>query len=276
MDAINLHIDLRSLQGTFFRRLQHQLDRTKVLQVGCAIVTEEQVNDQADFGAFVPANGAQLDHEHARAEAQGWLLRGFLRDAIEETGLFLDECLHACQVMPFASRGTAKAGELHHLINVLPGRNHRLHFPQKLELLEREFGVCTPFNTHVLSINKARTCLVHRLGTVSSQDVDDSGVLKILFQHSRFVARGQVSGQELLIDRPGIATVEDSILELQFVDNERLFNVGERIELRSIELYDTIITLWRFGVAAAQAVEQFGRSVGLEFPTEEVANGASK
>ena len=90
-DPLNVHIDLAALQGNFFRRLQHQLDVTKVLQVGCESVTAEQVAEQKEFGAFVPANGAQLKHEDARAEAQDWLLRGFLRDAIEATGLFLDD-----------------------------------------------------------------------------------------------------------------------------------------------------------------------------------------
>jgi hypothetical protein len=61
-DPLNIHIDLAALQATFFRRLQHQLDVTKVLQVGCEQVTAEQVAEQGEFGAFVPANGAQLKH----------------------------------------------------------------------------------------------------------------------------------------------------------------------------------------------------------------------
>lgn len=69
-DPLNVHIDLAALQGNFFRRLQHQLDVTKVLQVGCESVTAEQVAEQKEFGAFVPANGAQLKHADARAEAQ--------------------------------------------------------------------------------------------------------------------------------------------------------------------------------------------------------------
>ena len=74
-DPLNIHIDLSALQATFFRRLQHQLDVIKVLQVGCELVTAKQVAEQPEFGAFVPANGAQLKHEDAKAEAQDWLLR---------------------------------------------------------------------------------------------------------------------------------------------------------------------------------------------------------
>lgn len=265
-DPLNIHINLVALQATFFRRLQHQLDVTKVLQVGCARVTVEQVTEQREFGAIVLADGAQLTHDEAQAEAQYWLLRGFLRDAIEGTGLFLDECLQVCEVHPLAANGSAKAAELHRVFHDLPRTNHKLHFPQKLEKLERQFGITTRFNANVLSLNKARTCVVHRLGVVSPLDVDETGVLKITFQHAKFVARGQETGHELVIDRPGIVTTEDSMLELHFIDSERHFKIGEQVRLQAHELYDTIITLWRFGLAAAQAIEAYGRSLGIQFP----------
>ena len=134
-DTLNLHIDLAALQATFFRRLQHQLDVVKVLQVGCTSVTAEQVAEEHEFGAFVPANGAQLPHDQAKIEAQDWLLRGFLRDAIEGTGLFLDECLQVCELMPLVTSGGAKGGEVNRLLNDVPRINHRLHLPQKIEKL---------------------------------------------------------------------------------------------------------------------------------------------
>ncbi|TBW31900.1 hypothetical protein E0E54_20760 [Azotobacter chroococcum] len=265
-DSLNIHIDLVALQATFFRRLQHQLDVTKVLQVGCEQVTPEQIAAQQEFGRFVPANGAQLKHEDAKAEAQSWLLRGFLRDAIEGTGLFLDECLQVCEVLPLAAKGTAKEAELHRIFQELPRTNHKLHFPQKLEKLERRFGVATRFNANVLSLNKARTCVVHRLGVVSELDADESGALRVTFQHAKFVARGQETGQLLVIDQPGVVTTEDSMLELHFVDSERCFKLGERVQLQAHELYDTIITLWRFGLATAQAVKTYAKSLGIQFP----------
>ncbi len=265
-DPLNIHIDLVALQANFFRRLQHQLDITKVLQVGCEQVTAEQVLEQREFGRFVPANGAQLKHDEAKAEAQDWLLRGFLRDSIEGTGLFLDECLQVCELFPVAVKGRALGAELNRIFHDVARANHRLHLPQKLEKLERQFGISTRFSGNVLSLNRARTCVVHRLGTVSALDVDETETLTLVFQHASFVAKGQVSGQELLLDRPGLITTEDSTVELRFVNNERIFQIGERIRLQAGELYDTIITLWRFGLATAQALEDYGRSLGIQFP----------
>lgn len=266
-EPLNLQINLVAMHATFFRRLQHQLDVAKVLRVGCDLVTSEQVAGQHEFGSFVPADGAQLKHEDAKAEAQDWLLRGFLRDAIEGAGLFLDECLQVCQVMHVAAKGSANGAELHWLFHDLPRANHRLPLPKKLKKLQREFGIATRFNANVLSLNKARTCVVHRLGMVSALDVDETESLRIVFQHAKFVARGQETGQELVIDKPGILVAEESMLELHFVESERNFQLGERVRLEAHELYDTIITFWRFGMATAQAIEAYGRSLGIQFPS---------
>ena len=208
---VQLHINLLALQATFFRRLQHQLDVTKVLQVGCEIVTPEHVTDQREFGTFVPADGAQLTHEDAKLEAQDWLLRGFLRDAIEGTGLFLDECLQVCALMQVAAQPAPKGADVNRVLHEGARANHRFHLPQKLEKLQRQFGVGTRFDLNVLSLNRARTCVVHRLGVVSPLDIDATGSLTVMFQHAKFVARGEETGQEMILDKPGLVVAENSI-----------------------------------------------------------------
>lgn len=264
MDEVRVHIDLVALQANFFRRLQHQLDVIKLLEASAKSVTEAQVAEQVEFGRFVPAYGAQLPHEAARAEALDWLLRAFLRDAIESTGLFLDECLGCCALMLASSKGRLRGDEADRLFNVLPRINHRLHLPQKLEKLQREFGVATRFDRHVLSLNRARTCVVHRLGNVTELDVDASGSLTVIFQRADLVAVGQVTGAELRLEA-GITVPEESMVEMRFVDHERTFAVGSKLTLDAREIYETIVTLWRFGVAEAVAVEGYGKSIGLEF-----------
>jgi hypothetical protein len=57
------------------------------------------------------------------------------------------------------------------------------------------------------------------------------------------------------------------MLEMRFVDHERTFAVGSKLALDAREIYDTIITFWRFGTAVALGVEGYGKSIGLEFTT---------
>lgn len=264
MEEIKAHVDLVALQANFFRALQHQLDVIKLLEAGAKSVTEAQVAEQVEFGRFVPANGAQLSHERARSQALDWLLSAFLRDSIEATGLFLDECLGCCALMKASAMGRLQGEEVSRLFNALPRINHRLHFPQKLEKLDREFGVTTRFNRHVLSLNRARTCVVHRLGAVTALDVDQNGLLKVVFQRMDMVAVGKTTGAELRLEE-GVVVPEESILEMRFVDHERVFVEGSKLQFEASEIYDTIITLWRFGMAAALSVEDYGRGIGLKF-----------
>lgn len=264
MEEIKAHVDLVALQANFLRALQNQLDVIKLLEAGAKSVTEAQVAEQVEFGRFVPANGAQLSHERARSQALDWLLSAFLRDSIEATGLFLDECLGCCALMKASVKGRLQGEEVDRLFNALPRINHRLHFPQKLEKLDREFGVTTRFNRHVLSLNRARTCVVHRLGVVSALDVDESGMLKVVFQRINMVAVGKTTGAELLL-KEGVVVPEESALEVRFVDHERIFVEGNKLQFEAGEIYDTIITLWRFGTAAALSVENYDRGLGLKF-----------
>lgn len=265
LDTLQVQINLRAMQATFFRTLQSQLDVIKVLQVGCLGVTAEQVAAERAFGEFTPADGAQLPHKEAKREAQAWLLRGFLRDSIEATGLFLDECLFVCAFYEIAARGGVKGAEVNHLLHAVPKRLHRLHFPEKIATLEREYAVSTRFNAQVLSLNRARSCVVHRLAQVSNLDTGEQGTLDVTLQAMQIVARGRSTGTTQLIDRPGIAIAEESMLEMHFIHRTKSFKLGERIEFDSADLYSMIITLWRFGMAMAQSVEAHGRSKGLNF-----------
>jgi hypothetical protein len=275
MDTGPLHVEFQlnhnAARGNFFRSLQHQLDVIKVLQVGCQRVTQEQVQEERAFGSFQPANGAQLSHEAAQKEAQDWLLRGFLRDAIEAAGLFLDDCLMLCAVHQLATRGEATGADLNYLLHSVPKANHRLHLPDKLAKLEKDYGIATRFNHQILSLNRARACVVHRLGHVSTLDTQGADEMTVAFQGIKLFARAEQSGERQAVDRPGIVIAADSVLEMHFVEKCKTFKVGERIRLEAAELYDMIVTMSRFGLAMGEALDAKMRPVAESTP----AAGAS-
>lgn len=265
-EVLQLHLNLAAMSAKYLRDLQHQHDVIKLLEAGATSVTAESIANQRDFASFTPANGAQLEHEAARSAAKDWLLKGFLRDAVEATGLFLDECLQACAVIVTVGHGgPTKADVLNQLFNVLPRKNHRLHLPEKLNKLLTEYGVKADLNLQVLSLNKARTCVVHRLGQVTHLDVDESGELLILFRTFEMVAKEKESGDEMLLDRPGLLIKAESVVNMRIVDKTRVFKVGEQIRLDPSELYATIVTLWQFGAQLTKSVEELGRQRGLAF-----------
>ena len=137
--TVQLHVNLPALSAQHLRRLQRQLDVLRLLEASLEHVTEANVAETRVFLSFSPAAGAELPFQEAKTAAHRWLQSAFMRDAIESTGIFLDDCLSICNVAKLAGVGHAKGSELNHALHIQPQRYHKLHFPNKLaELRHRD------------------------------------------------------------------------------------------------------------------------------------------
>lgn len=261
--TFHVNLNFAALWSNYFVKLQHLLDGINLLEAGASAVTEAQVAETHNFISFHPASNSRLAFAQAKEFAQDWLVKAFLRDSIEVTGLFMDECLSVCALLSVASKGKASGAELNHLLKVLPTKNHRLHFPDKLSKLEREFGIQSPFVSHLLSLNRARACVVHRLGVVSTLDVDDDQALHIRWRTTQMVAREIATEKEVILDRSGMLLEGESTVEVRFLDCEKTFALGEYIRLSALDLYSCIVTYWAFGTSMAKSIEEYGISLNL-------------
>jgi hypothetical protein len=258
--VIDLNFD--NSRGHFFREIQHQLDIVTLLIAGALSVTKDQAQPMG-FHNFSPAHGAELPHEEARNKALEWLNSNFLCDAIEATDQFLGRCLSFCAVIDQAGKGVVNMEALDHLIKVLPLKHHKLHFPAKIATLKNKYGIQPNFSEHVLSLNKIRTCIVHRIGRVSKLDSDDNGHLVAKWMTSQMVLRGLETGTQLILTGSGQGLNEESMLEMHIVEHEKVFQLGEKISLSTYDIYSTIFTLWRFGLACSEAIEQLAIKSGV-------------
>lgn len=259
---IVINLDFNSSRGHFLRAIQHQLDIVTLLIAGAQRVTQEEAKPQG-FHNFSPAHGAELAHEEARTEALAWLSTSFLRDAIESTDQFLGRCLSFCATIQFARGGAANIEALDQVVRVAPLKHHKLHFPAKFKELEKKFGVKPNFSEQVLSLNKLRTCLVHRMGKVTKLDTNEGDRLTAKWITSKMVLRGLQTGTQLVLTEPGQGLNEEAMLEMHIVEHEKTFNLGESIALEPYDTFSTIFTLWRFGLACSEAIEQFAHKSGV-------------
>jgi hypothetical protein len=259
---IVINLDFNSSRGHFLRAIQHQLDIVTLLISGAQRVTAEECEPQG-FHNFMPAHGAKLPLEDARKNASEWLNTSFLRDSVEATDQFLGRCLSFCAAIELAGKGGASMEALHHVISVAPQKHHKLHFPAKVAELENKYGVRPTFVEHVLSLNKVRTCLVHRMGKVTKLDADENGRLVAKWVTSRMVLRGLETGTQLVLTESGQGLNEQSMLEVHIVEHEKVFNLGENVSLAPYDIFSTIFTLWRFGLACSEAIEQLATRSGL-------------
>lgn len=272
--TVQIRLNFAALWSSYFIKLQHLLDTVTLLHAGATVVSEEHIRNNGTFMRVDPARNERLGHVQTVELAHKWLIRSFLRDAIEVTGIFMDDCLAACSAIDLAVKGRVTSAEFDHAINVLPLKRHKLHFPEKLVTLERSFGISTPLAPFVLSINRARTCVVHRLGAVSSQNVDLNNELVVRWYTTQFSARELESGKVVLLDRPRILIEQESMLQMQLVEHERRFHVGTQLSLTDHESYSTIITLWRFGISMSEAVEKYAQGKGIQVDGQSCINQA--
>lgn len=261
-EKLVIDLNFESSRGHFLRAIQHQLDVVTLLLAGIEGVTAEQCEPRG-FHHFSPASGAQLPHDEAKIRAVRWLNASFLRDAIEATDQFLGRCLSFCFAIQVAGRGQATPHDLDDMVRLAPHRHHKLHFPVKLQELERKYAVKPEFSEHVLSLNKLRTCLVHRSGRVSQLDANHDDGLVAKWVSSKMVLRGLETGAELVLTKPGPGLDEPSQLEMHIVQHEKTFQLGADVELEPYDIFSTIFTLWRFGLACSEAVEQFAIKSGV-------------
>lgn len=261
--VLQINLNFPATLSNYLIELQHMLDGIGLLKTAATIVTEEQTSAALDFMSVQPADNAHLPFHEAKCFAQDWLLRAFLRDSIEITGLFLDECLSVCSLINLVIKGKESGDEVDRVINKLPKKFHKIHFPEKIATLEREFGIRSPLAEHVLSLNRARTCAVHRMGVVSELDIDKTDHLIVTWRVMRMVVRGKVSGREFFLDQQHLHLDEESTVTMQLVDHEKNFALGERISLTTQELYGSIITLSIFGISTIEMIEEFARTQGI-------------
>jgi len=263
MEAIKIDLNFEALRGKYFQKLQQQLDVISLLIGGARAVTLDQVNEAKGFQNFSPSANTVFDHETARRKALEWLQGALVRDCIEATGLFLDECLTTCAVLELSKKGVANIIELKHVFEKLPIQHHKIHFPEKIATLNRKHGIAPAHTEFVISLNKLRACLVHRLGEVSHLDANENGILVGRWLSSKLVLRGLETGTELVLTGPGGGLDEESHLEMHIIEHTRSFKIGEVIDLSDYEMFSTIFTLWQFGVSCVEKLEAYAKELGL-------------
>jgi len=92
---------------------------------------------------------------------------------------------------------------------------HRRGLPYKLRFLSEEHGlsVSRELQEQVLSLNRARNCLVHRAGVVSAQhDANDSGKLRVFWRKSELIASGPAGERPVTESNPILAGGESLLL----------------------------------------------------------------
>jgi hypothetical protein len=141
-------------------------------------VRQYQLSGAAQF-RFIPNDVDEKTLTHFKEEFSRWIVACGFRELIETFSVFLDEVHRSCLIIRAANERMV-------IDSIVPldrrFRRHRHGLHGKLDDLRGTFGVEMSEPSFLLSLNKARNCLVHRLGIVSREDCSNGDQITVVWR----------------------------------------------------------------------------------------------
>jgi hypothetical protein len=249
---VNVHVEV-NLPASFAKlrvRLQRLVDLPSIGTIGVRKVTESEYQTSPFPESFQIAPDGRIPYPAVVEEFIEWCLKNSFTEAIDCMSAFLEECRSLAAVVRIGSN-TTTVGEWNAEMNSF----HRMGFPDKIAHLREEFGIQSQFEEHVVSLNRVRNCLVHRLGIVGAKDVSQDAKLVIKWHALRMIIIDSVTGEESSVAEQKVAKNESKLVA-RFGPVEKQLSIGDQIRLSPDELFYTMFTFYRFASELLQALGQ--------------------
>lgn len=260
--TLDIQVSLAALQAVPLRKLQRLVDMVQFSRAGAVLVTDDHY-PKLDFVAISPSTNTRLTLPDARDATLAWLVRHGLRDGIEAVSLSLEDSRRVAALYILAAKGQIKVAEF----DAVFAKNkwfHRLGLPHKMNFLKNTYHLSSDFDTHLLSLNLARNCIVHRDGIVTELDLNDGDMLTLTFLKIGLAAVAP-NGESRPITEPQVLE-GGSTVQVSIGPTKRTFAVGERMLLTYDELIGAFLSLQQYINTIASSLQTFGESLGLKFP----------
>ena len=262
-DVVKVQLNLGAIEGRFLTQLQRLTDILAVSLIGLKHIDEQSYSSFTPFWRVEPAKNRRSPVSTAISEAEQWYLCGVVRDAIELTNDFVQNCWKTCSIMSLSTK-KVKGKDLNELLGPLTKKFHSLGLPAKIRKLREDFGVFSELESHVLGVNAARACMVHSSGLVSKLDTDANGQLVIRWRTIRFRARSPDEKDEVLLDHEGVLVEAGWRVSGVTVDEAKPFKLGDRIELSFKEMTNILFTLMIFAGTLVDSIRAYAERSGVK------------
>ena len=249
---VTVNVNLPAALAKLDRDLQHLVD---LVSIGVTSVRKIQEDEYkvSPFPAAMQLH-ASLPFSKVKDEHLFWCLRNAFTEAIDRMGEFLEES-RVLATLHYLGSTTINGEDWNRIWTTDREEFDWKRFPQKIEYLRRKCRTAFQFEEHVLTLNQARNCLVHRRGVVSSKDSKGKDFFTIKWHAMRIVIIDSVTGEETFIPQL-TPTKNESTVNLRIGPVEKQFHVGDRIRLSPDELNYTMWTFRSFALEILQAIER--------------------
>lgn len=211
---------------------------------------------------FVPREAPPETIDAYKQEFSIWITGCGLREVLEHFGLMLDEMHRYCLLI----------AQCRHP-KLLDGHPEKLHrdfhskpsISAKLNLLEKRFGIVTPYATEISALYRLRNSLTHGLGFVRERDVDEKKLLTLRWQALLVVAKGVDTGDcQPLKNLIGVTTQEEMVIKATFSPRELTLHEGQKVELTEADLWEICLFFRAHCISSViESFLSFAKSLGI-------------
>lgn len=299
-----IHINMDSIPGRLQVRLQWFINMVAFgLQASSSFESPRLALPDARITMQLSGDADAWDLAQVRKAFANWMLACGLRELVEEFSGSLAQSREFLAAWALGS-GQITGEDWNKRMVTEAQRFHKLGFPDKVEFLKDEYGVELPQDKHedLLSINRARNCLVHRGGIVGLPDIpvtkdELSEVLQarrdreptekwssqqvvsalreaglqsaLVLTWQRMELYTEKDGKERVLDPRGDADARrveaGALVGLRVVKQTHAFEYGQVIRLSADDFCEIAYALLNTAFALRDAVEARGRAMGATF-----------
>ncbi len=217
--------------------------------------TMELVNEippdlKIDEGFFRLQFGKNNEDIAAKKEKyKAWLLKKGFEDLVKGIEYTLREAY--LYVSIFSKLSELKtAQDFNQALPEITKQALKINIPDMLERIEPHLAKSSSYKNQILSINKARNCLVHRGGLVTSKDINDEieKALKLEWVKLKLFYEKDCKEIEIVGKTIIHGGQEGTQIKLRRENNTISFKQGSHITLDYKQFNEFIVTCFHFGV----------------------------
>lgn len=241
-----VQINSDTILGTYQFELQKMLDTFNFSNSTTIAQNEHTYQDIKPFLDISPAKNLKLSFDEVKSAFVEWNILNTTRDSVECVSNYLEEVYKYCTIIVISTKNNLTVNEWNDTLSKWKASFNRLGLPDKIELLKNSFNVQSNFGEYIISINKARNCLVHRKGIVSERDIDVNQKLEVKWNTFRLKATSPDGNETKIINKNDIV-LKGWILGIWLEEKSKIFNKGDKITFTQEDISDTIMTLIQYG-----------------------------
>jgi hypothetical protein len=203
---------------------------------------------------FVPDNVTPQQVADFKIAFHSWIVANGFREVVEAFGISLDRSYEACLLVRFVKSGVP-------LTKKQARRFQYSGIEEKLRILEAELNIVSRSGAYLVSINRARNCLSHRMGLIGPQDCNEPGKLVLCYKRLEIL-----DGDENVIpvDEPRSYVVKEGDIKLRFAEARKEFVLGSVLQLSHIDLKYIFYTMSESGLEMKHSIQKFFEESGVQ------------